>query len=291
MIVAIIGSSGFIGIELAKELSKKQYKTKLINRQSIKHDLMINCNQYLHELIKLLKDVDVVVHLASSSNPFTSEISPYLEIENLKYMLCLVKACTELGIKKIIYSSSGGVVYADTGYIHFEDESTSPTCSYGIGKITSENCLRLYAIRSKSDISILRISNPYGGTQLLKNNHGIVPYICKCINNEREIILYGNSIRDYIYIDDVVTAIISALNNNKGFNIYNIGTGVGTSLSELAYMISNILCKPIRIKAIQKRDFDANHNILNINKAKKILKWQPAFNLNLGLQKYLNNGK
>ena len=89
----------------------------------------------------------------------------------------------------------------------------------------------------------------------------------------------------------MVNAIIAALENNNGFNIYNIGTGIGTSLVELASMMSSILNKKIYIKTIQKREFDVNHNVLNITKAKKILGWHPAYNLNTGLTKYLTNVK
>jgi UDP-glucose 4-epimerase len=150
----------------------------------------------------------------------------------------------------------------------------------------SEYYLRL--INNKS-VNILRIANPYGGSQILKNNQGIVPYIYYSIRNNETIKLFGNTVRDYIYIDDVVKVIICSLEYDNGFSIFNVGTGVGTSLHDLYRKISKIINKNTNIEYFEKRTFDVENNILDISKAKQLLNWKPEFSLEKGLLKYFNN--
>jgi len=288
-IIAIIGCDSYIGSELTKECQQLGYGLRLINRKSINLDIFTNNDDYLDQLTKLLDGVDFLVNLASVSNPFTSEKNINLELENLALLFCILKACKILGIHDIVYSSSGGVIYEDNGKIHNEEEMVAPICFYGIGKHCAESYLRLHSIRNNSNISVLRISNPYGRSQILKNGQGIIPYIHNCLKENKDIILYGNTVRDYIYIDDVVRSIIMALENNKEFNIYNIGTGIGTSLIELSTIMCDLLDRPKKIKFIEKREFDINHNVLDINKANTLLKWYPKYNLQTGLIRYFNN--
>lgn len=285
--VSIIGSNGYIGKNLVLYLKDKQIDiNNLVKTKDFNID-DFNNKKYFSNLEKKLIGTDVLFHLASVSNPFLSESNPSLELVNINFTFKILEICNKLDIKNIIFASSGGVIYGDVNNIHKETDPLNPTCLYGIGKLSCEYLLKIYSLKNNINTSILRISNVFGENQLTKNQQGVIPYFIDNIKLNKKINLYGDSIRDYIYITDVVRAFYLALLNNRGFNIYNISTGKGTSLVDLCYLISNFLGKKFKYEQKQKRKFDIQTNILNNDKAKHLLGWKPFYTLESGLEKLL----
>ena len=134
---------------------------------------------------------------------------------------------------------------------------------------------------------MLRIGNVYGGSQRAKGGQGVVGYLKDRLTNGQPLHLYGNTVRDYVYIVDVIEAFLQALKNPKGFRLFNIGTGVGTELVTLANMAAEILGVKPSLEIVDQRPFDLAYNVLNCARANTELGWIARTSLREGLTKSL----
>lgn len=228
-----------------------------------------------------------VVHLASVTTPATSVAQPGLEDENIGFTLALLDACAKAGVAHLIYASSGGTVYGETSKPIDELHPIRPMCPYAAAKAACEEHLRAFALASPIKVTVLRMGNAYGGGQIKKGDQGVVSYLARQIAAEREIPLYGNTVRDYVYIKDVVGAFAAALTGPGKFEVYNISTGVGTQLVELAQLVARLLNKEARLAVGAPRPFDLAYNVLKNDKAQAMLGWSPSYSLEDGLAEYL----
>jgi UDP-glucose 4-epimerase len=227
------------------------------------------------------------VHVASLTTPAIGEANPYLELENIRLTLDLIAACERQHVKHIIFSSSGGTIYGETGELPAtESTAVCPSCSYAIAKYASEELLRIAVLRGQVSATVLRISNVYGGRQTTKGEQGFIGYAVRRALENNEIGLYGDTVRDYIYIDDVVSAFVSALEiESAGFRCFNISTGVGTSLSGVVANLQEILGRTLKVRQSGKRPFDLQRNVLANGAAQKELNLKPTIELAYGLRR------
>ena len=237
-----------------------------------------------------MKNSDIVIHLASSSLPSTSNLDPQGDVEiNLLGALNIFQACLENNVSRLIIVSSGGTVYGlpDSTPIK-EDHSTNPICSYGVVKLAIEKYAHLYQYLHNLNTIVLRLANPYGERQRLNLTQGVIPaFLSRAINNQAvEIWGDGSTIRDFIYISDVVDAIKMACIYNGSENTFNIGSGTGLTLNQLINIISEV--QGNQLKAIYKtpRKFDVPTNVLSIEHAQKHLGWKPKVSAYDGIRKY-----
>ena len=287
--VTILGSNGFLGKNI--DLYLKEKNLNIIEVTKTKN-FDVNCflnKEYFNYLEKKIIGTDVLIHLACFSNPFLSNKTPNLELANINFTFKLLEICNKLNIKNIIFPSSGGVVYGDSDTIHKESEPASPTCLYGKGKLSCENLLRIYSQTSNSNTTILRLSNVFGKDQICRNYQGVIPYIINSIILDKKITLFGNTVRDFIFINDVARAFYLALNNNRGFDLLNISSGKGTSILELCEMIAKLLGKKFDFELKSRREFDIQTNILNNDKANNVLGWKPTHTIESALIEILSN--
>ena len=143
-----------------------------------------------------------------------------------------------------------------------EQHPANPKCSHAIGKLACEHYLRLFASTASANVTILRMSNPFGGSQVKKGGQGVISFLANQIARDQPVSLFGNTVRDYVYIDDVANAFLKAIEHPAGFRIYNISTGVGTTLVELAKLVARRLGKTGRAKVGGMRPFDLHYNVL-----------------------------
>ena len=272
----ILGSAGFIGKNLVKELSvNKENNLVLFDRVSSGFNEIKNCKEIIGEFSNkydfesLLDDIDIVIHLISTSSPNSNESLVQGIEENVVPTLKLLDACVTKKIKKFVFISSGGTVYGDSyGKPFKENDYCNPICSYGIQKLTIEKYLHLYYHKYNLDYSIIRLSNPYGPGQ---NPNGQVGAICvflsKVIRNEKITIFGdGSNVRDYIYIDDAVKGIINISNCMSNNKVYNLGSGEGTSLNNILEYIKTICDNDVNIVYLPQRINDLDYSVLNIER-------------------------
>lgn len=280
MNIVIFGAAGFIGTNLilklaedpnnfitAIDVDKKYFNNDLNLKNVVIKESLLDSNMDYDEF---LINQHVVYHLVSTTVPTTSNKHITEELKsNILFSSNLFDACVRSRVKKVIYISSGGTVYGKNANCPInEDTLTNPITSYGVQKLTTENLLYLYNYMHGIDYSIIRLANPYGPYQRPNGILGAIStFTYKALKGE-DIIVYGDGsvIRDFIYIDDVVKAIIKIANGNSIHKIFNLGSGYGTSILEVLRTIEKALDIHMNIIFQEGRSVDVPKNYLDISR-------------------------
>lgn len=294
----IYGGGGFIGSHLAEGLINAGHEVTVFDKLNFKRDNIMHLKHNIRiiegdfsneiDIINSIEDQDVIFHLVSTTLPSSSNKNEIYDVEtNLISTLHLLKEAVRKNIKKIIFISSGGTVYGIPEITPIpESYAGKPLCSYGIIKKTIEEYIYMYHKLHGLNYTILRLSNPYGERQNPFVPQGaIAVFLKKIIMNEPiEIWGDGNIVRDYIYISDVVNAVIKSLDSQNGNGLFNIGYGEGHTLNEILGILKNVTKKKFEVIYSASRNMDVPDNVLDISKAKRMLDWQPEINLELGVE-------
>lgn len=299
--VCVIGAGGFIGSHLVDAFLSEGFRVRALSR---KLPGLLNSNAESHpcfsaynvdicnelDLKETIKGFDIVVHLANSSLPHSSNLNPINDVStNLVGSLNVINACIKNNVKKLVFISSGGTIYGNPITVPIdESHPTNPTCSYGINKLATEKYLQLYGNLYGLNYGILRLANPYGGRQRLDTGQGVVPaFLRKAIRSEPlEVWGDGTVVRDFLYISDVIRAIVLACQYDGNEKIFNIGSGLGLSLNQLIDFIEDLLSTKLNVVYKDARAFDVPTNVLSIQKATSHLNWIPTISPKEGLSLY-----
>lgn len=283
MKILVLGAAGFIGTNLCQQLCGDKdnyviaYDCSMPALERLKNTISSDNIKYVDghfemkdDYVSLTRDVDVVYHLISTVVPGTCNQGIAEEfMSNTVVTVKLLDACVINKVKKIVFLSSGGTVYGKIAEVPVkEDTPLNPISSYGIQKLTIEKLLYLYHYMHKLDYRIVRLANPYGRYQNPNGVQGVVTtFVYKALNNE-PVRLYGDGsvVRDYIYVEDAVKAIIQIATYNGEQKIFNVGTGVGCSVKEIITAIENTLQLKMDIDYQPGRAVDVPVNILDISR-------------------------
>lgn len=287
----ILGASGFIGINLARRLAQKGFELTCFARHAsdswpagsrfVLGDIAAPSRQLLDAM-----DGAVVFHLASSTRPTAATDKAVVEIEaNLIATVRLLEATKDLDCRWV-FSSSGGTVYGQTDALQICEEHTNlPISSYGTVKLAIERYFSLYRALHGTDCVIARISNPFGPYQSAAKGQGLIAALFDRIASGRPVEVWGDgeNVRDYVYIDDVTGALTLLGQRGRAGEVYNVGSGLGTTVNELVAKISTILGVPARLVYAPARGVDVRRNVLDIGKIERELGWHPAYALDEGV--------
>lgn len=246
----VLGANGFIGSHLVDALTARGHRVRAFVRFSASQsfsnheNLEVIKGEYLNrgDLEDAVKGMDYVFHFISTTTPVTAENDPLVDIDtNIRMSVELLRICSEAGVKKVIYASTGGAIYGDTKKLaHKETDIALPVSPYAIGKLTVEHYLRYFRVKYNLDSVVFRISNPYGTRQPLHRKQGVIPVFVENVCQGLPLTVYGDGsmIRDYIYVEDVAHMIASTFDMSSKHDTYNLGAGTGTSISELVDMVA-----------------------------------------------------
>jgi UDP-glucose 4-epimerase len=293
--IIITGASGFIGTNLVNKLLETNINNILALDIKESEHLPKEVEQVVgdfsdHNLLDtIINPGDTIIHLACPTVPATSE--KYIDIDintNILGSVKMMNTAAQKKCAKFIFFSSGGTVYGDQGESPISENTTPrPQNLHGTMKLTIENYLRTFNSLHDLNYLIIRPSNPYGWKIKRSKNQGIIDVFINKIKNNEELTIWGdgNIIRDYIHINDLVECVYGLIEKNINNETINIGTGIGTSINELINIIQDTAKKKLKINYENDRGFDLKYNVLNIEKAKKLINWQPKISLEDGIAK------
>lgn len=290
----VTGGAGFIGSHLVDRLISTKHSVSIIDDLSTGKEKNINkLAKFYHLKVesKKVKEIiekdrpECVFHLAAQIDVRKSVANPILDIKsNILGTVNLLNLCVKYKVKKFIFSSSGGVIYGNTNKPAKEKDPPKPVSPYGIDKFTAENYIKLYSSMYGLNYTILRYANVYGPRQDPYGEAGVCAIFAGNMLRKEKCILYGfgNMTRDYVYVDDVVSATL--LSMEKGINkTLNIGTGIETSVNVIFNTMKEITHYLLPPVYKPKRKGELDRNCLNCELAKKLLDWSPKVELKEGL--------
>lgn len=287
MRILVLGAAGFIGKNLISSILKTSEDEMLL--YDLKDDVYPNIidggysERYKaikgdfskeEDFLSITEDIDIVYHLISTTLPNTPmDLVSKGIVDNVVVTSKLLDACVKNKVKKIVFVSSGGTVYGIGNDIPYkEDSMTNPISAYGLQKLSIEKMLYLYNYTYGLDYSIVRLANPYGPHQNPNGVQGVVTTFTYNAMMDKELCVYGdgNVIRDYIYIDDAIEAIKKIALYEGKYKIFNVGSGIGTSINDVICIIQRVFKEDVKVRYIDGRKADVPISVLDISRYEDI---------------------
>lgn len=296
----VTGGAGFIGSHIADKLislghevsvldNLRSGKREFVNAKAAFFEVDIIDRPALKKAFEEFKP-EVIFHLAAQNEVPYSMSHPFEDEEmNIRGTMNLLGLAIKSGVKKFIYSNTGGAFYGDVpeaGLPITEDHIIlKPTSFYGVSKHCAEEYVKLYGHLHNLNWISLRYSNVYGPRQDGNKEAGVVAiFTQKLLNKETPTINGdGTNTRDYIYVMDVVDANIKALDYNES-DYFNISTATRISNTEVFETLEEELKTGIKVEFGPKRVGDALHNSLSNKKAQEKLGWEPKTDFKTGVK-------
>jgi|UPI000402EE03 UDP-glucose 4-epimerase len=300
-VILVTGGAGFVGTNLVKKLANFDVKKiivldnlftgRLENIENIKKVEFIHGDIENYDLVRdIVKECDIIFHLAAR-NIIVSTKDPYLDFKTNVYgTFNILEASRYSKIERLVYASSVSV-YGNALYLPInEKDLLYPLNPYAASKISSESYCNTYYETYGVPVTILRYSNVYGPYQTPLNPYcGVISkFITNALNGAPlQIHGDGEQTRDFTYVEDVVDATLLAGINNKAIGeTFNIATGVEITINQLADVILKITNSSSPIEYVDKRDIDnVRRRVLNIEHARRILRWTPKITLLEGIKR------
>lgn len=289
----VLGGCGFIGSHIVDALVKDGHSVTVFSRTMEKLRKPPPNVEYIigdfgdtMKLAEALTGKDAVFHLVTSAFPGTGNLDPKSDISNnLVRTIALIELMNSLGIKRIVYLSSGGTVYGKTSSpIVSESHNLSPINSYGIVKVAVESYLSMYRSSSGLKPVAVRASNPYGPRQGHSGMQGVVSTFLNKIKNSEEIEIWGDGsvVRDYIYAEDLARLCVDIC-KSEFCGVMNAGSGVGHSLLDVVRILSDVTGVEINPHFKPSRAVDVPYSVLDVSLAKKVIGWAPKVEFRNGV--------
>ena len=296
MNILVTGGAGFIGSNIVDAYIKSGHNVVIVDNMSTGVRSYINPKAVFYEIDlrdEKLTDVfskykiEIINHHAAQIDLRKSVENPKFDVDNnVIGAINLFQTAIRFGVKKVIFSSTGGAIYGEHDYYPADEEHPiRPYAPYGINKLTVEKYLFYYHHVYGLDYIVFRYANVYGPRQNPHGECGVVAIFTDKILNSVQPLINGDGgqTRDYVYVDDVVSANVLAL-KATGPRTYNIGTSVETTVN---YIFD-------KLNALAGTGYNQNHgpakkgeqrrSVLSYEKITKELGWKPKVKMEEGLR-------
>jgi UDP-glucose 4-epimerase len=303
--VLVTGGAGFIGSHTVDKLLDEGLGVVVLdnlrsgNLENLKpHIGEGNCRFVQGDvrdfgLVKdLVRDVDCVVHSAALISVPESIKNPVLTNDvNVNGALNLLKACVDFDVKRFVYASSCAV-YGNAESLPIKEACPArPESPYGVSKLVAENYARKYHEDFGLETVCLRYFNVYGPRQVYSDYSGVITQFISRLAKGLPLVIFGDGeqTRDFVHVQDVVEANMLALKNGGvAGETFNIGTGVATTINQLANILLEVADKKhLKLNHSKPRRGDINHSVADISKAKAQLDYNPKVSLKEGLEELI----
>ena len=296
MRITVTGGAGFIGSHLVDRLIEDGHTVQVIDNLYTGNKEFVHSKAQFVELdirdpklYSVLEEFrpDYIFHEAAQTEVSTSMSNPMLDCDiNLMGLINLLNAAVKLDIKKFLMPSSAAV-YGNLDTLPLNENMIgNPSSFYGLTKLTTEHYLRIYHEAFGLPYVCYRYSNVFGPRQGNGGEGGVISIFAKAIVQDSPIIIYGDGkqTRDFIYVDDVVEANILGM-QHQVTGIYNVSTGISSSVNLLVDEFRNISGKDIEVVYDKPRLGDIRDSVLATDKSEKELLFTAKYNLHDGLIK------
>jgi UDP-glucose 4-epimerase len=302
--ILIIGGSGFVGRALSLYISKKGHLVRVLSPSASSYEWpsgIMPINGFIADKDIIEEQVEwasIIIHVASTTNPMSSMTNPLYDVSSNLFPFVQLLELLKDKNKKIIYCSSGGAVYGKPTQNPIEESHYKlPSTSYGLVKSIMEDYILYYNRNFSLPYLIVRPANIYGPKLRSLGEQGIISTLLYNTIKKEATVIWSNpeNIRDYLYIDDFISGFFSLINNETE-GIFNLGSGMGTSINQIINEVELILDLPAKIIIKNTTVKDEPVNVLSNEKIYKTVAWKPMVSLSEGilstkifLQEYLKN--
>ncbi|MFN3975277.1 MAG: NAD-dependent epimerase/dehydratase family protein [Dehalococcoidia bacterium] len=296
MRVLVTGGAGFIGSHLVERLLQEGLQVVVVDNLSTGHREFVHPDALFYPLDILspkLAEVfqthhpQVVFHLAAQASVVRSLEDPLEDAHiNILGSLNLLQMCRRFGVERFVYTSTGGALYGEPQQLPCpETHPIIPISPYGASKYAVEVYLPLFRALTGFTYTVLRYSNVYGPRQDPYGEAGVVAIFTRRMLDGDQVVIYGDGTqeRDFVYVGDVVEANILALRQTHS-KVYNIGTGVGTSVNTLFQRLARLTGYQRPPHYAPPRTGEVYKIWLDVRKAKEGLGWTARTDLDRGLE-------
>ncbi len=293
--ILVLGSAGFVGSAVCSHLVKLGHKVLALGRSEIDREIegmahvrgSIEDRQLLRDALARSRSI---VYCAAMTTPGTSAHDPALEVlGNLLPLSRVLECAVDFPGRRVVYLSSGGAVYGDDAADALESNTLRPRSYYGAGKAAAEALIHACVATSDWSAVILRPSNLYGPGQRVTKGFAIIPTLFDRISDGKAFQVWGDgsTVRDYCYIDDLASAVTSALRVplQSTFNVYNVASREAVSIRELIEACQRASDGTIKIEHRPARNVDVACVSPNPKRIADELEWRARIGLEEGLRR------
>lgn len=289
--VLVTGGCGFIGSNLVRLLLRKGMQVKVLDNLSVGSEanlppgveLLIGDIRDRAKVFEAVVGADAVVHLAAHAGVAESVVDPQTCFEiNVQGTLNILEATVARSIGRFVFASSNAAVGEHPGPVH-EDVPARPTSPYGASKLAAEAYCSAFSNSYGLNTVVLRFANVYGPYSTHKTS--VVAKFLRQLKSGKTLTIYGGGTqtRDFIHASDVSNACLLALEAPKGAKLYQIGSGVPTSILTLVDLIVELSGQKVTVEYAPPRPGEIRHSCALIDRACRELGFKPTISLREGL--------
>ncbi|MCX7924103.1 MAG: GDP-mannose 4,6-dehydratase [Clostridia bacterium] len=306
--ILVTGGAGFIGSNLCEKLLELGYGVinvdnfndfydPLIKRRNIlkaqtSDDYTVFENDILDrtglEYIFQNFNIDKVVHLAALAGVRKSLDNPlqYVDVD-IKGTVNLLELAVKYGVKKFVFASSSSVYGTNAVPFREDDRLDIQVSPYAAAKYCGEVYCRTYNSLYSLPTVCLRFFTVYGPRQ---RPEMAIHSFTRLIDEGMEVPVFGNgtSSRDYTYIDDIINGIVSSIDLQCGFEVFNLGNSEPIQLNSLVHLIGQKLGKPVNARYLPVQKGDVERTYADISKAERLLKYSPGVGIEEGIERFID---
>jgi len=220
-----------------------------------------------------------VVYAAGTSLPLAVERDPAQLVEPLRALVTVLEAVRINAGSSLLFLSSGGTVYGEPGHLPVtEDHPLRPRSAYGSEMVAAETYVAYYARRHGVAATSLRCANAYGPGQQPHRGQGLIATVLDAATHGQAVEVWGDgsAVRDYVFIDDLATAVVALLGRADLPEALNLGSGVGASVHEVLELVEATTGRALRVHWRGSRPFDVSRVVLDITRLRSLIAFEPT---------------
>ncbi|MGH7323633.1 MAG: NAD-dependent epimerase/dehydratase family protein [Candidatus Rokuibacteriota bacterium] len=300
MRILVTGGAGFIGSHILDRLVRDGHTVTAVDNLSTGRETNVNPAARLvvadirsGRLPAVVAEArpDAVVHVAAQAAVARSVLDPVFDASvNVLGTLNLLEASRGAGVRRVVYTSTGGAAYGDTDVLPTpEDHPAQATSPYGVSKVAAERYLECWAGLTGGSVLSLRLANVYGPRQNPLGEAGVIAIFSHRLVRGEPCLVNGDGeqTRDYVFVEDVADAVARAVARAEAPGVVNVGTGIQTSVNDLYRRLARAADVARAAVHGPAKPGEQRRSVLDPSRAKALLGWTPTTSLDAGLTRTL----